>query len=111
MDPEYALAHFNLGNLYDEQATLPLALHHYNQAIRLRPNYADAHYNLALLHQALAGCDGSGAALADVFKAGSNQHVGANGETRIEETGSHDGSSGEDRPLSSKLHLLKSEKA
>ena len=53
IDPNYALAHFNLGNLYDEQNDPALALTHYNEALRLHPNYADAHYNLALLYQSL----------------------------------------------------------
>ncbi|MGA8028402.1 MAG: tetratricopeptide repeat protein [Bryobacteraceae bacterium] len=53
IDPSYALAHFNLGNLYDEQGDPAQALHHYREALRIHPNYADAHYNLALLHQGL----------------------------------------------------------
>lgn len=51
IDPSYALAHFNLGNLYDEQGDPENALHHYHEALRMHPNYADAHYNLALLYQ------------------------------------------------------------
>ena len=53
IDPDYALAHFNLANLYDEQDDPAGALHHYHEAIRLNPKYADAHYNLALLYQGL----------------------------------------------------------
>ncbi len=53
IDPHYALAHFNLGNLYDEEGDSASALHHYHQALRLHPAYADVHYNLALLHQSL----------------------------------------------------------
>jgi tetratricopeptide (TPR) repeat protein len=52
-DPAYALAHFNLGNLYDEQGHSASALKHYQEALRLQPNYADAHYNIALLYQGL----------------------------------------------------------
>jgi tetratricopeptide (TPR) repeat protein len=48
-DPEYPLAHFNLGNLYDEQGLLVDARKHYVEAIRLNPHYADAYFNLALL--------------------------------------------------------------
>ena len=48
-DPGYPLAHFNLGNLCDEQGRLTEALEHYRRALRLNPNYADAHFNLALL--------------------------------------------------------------
>ncbi len=50
-DPAYALAHFNLGNLFDEIGDRTQALLHYMVAIRLNPNYSDAHYNLALLYQ------------------------------------------------------------
>jgi tetratricopeptide (TPR) repeat protein len=52
-DPDYALAHFNIANLYDERGDYRHALMHYQQAVRLNPTYADAHYNLALLYQAV----------------------------------------------------------
>ena len=48
-DPQYPLAHFNLGNLYDEQGNFEDASRHYLEAIRLSPRYADAYFNLALL--------------------------------------------------------------
>jgi tetratricopeptide (TPR) repeat protein len=48
-DPEYPLAHFNLGNLDDEQGNFESARKHYLEAIRLNPRYADAYFNLALL--------------------------------------------------------------
>ena len=47
------MARFDLGNLYDERGDSPNALFHYGEALRANPSYADAHYNLALLHQAL----------------------------------------------------------
>ena len=50
-DPEYALAHFDLGNLCDECGDRGRALEHYLVALRISPNYADAHYNVALLYQ------------------------------------------------------------
>ncbi|MCX6620495.1 MAG: tetratricopeptide repeat protein, partial [Acidobacteria bacterium] len=50
-DPEYALAHFNLGNLFDEMGQRVKAMEHYQAALRISPAYADAHYNLALLYQ------------------------------------------------------------
>jgi tetratricopeptide (TPR) repeat protein len=50
-NPDYALAHFNLGNLYDEQNDPVQAMFHYQAALRLDATYADAHYNLALLYQ------------------------------------------------------------
>jgi tetratricopeptide (TPR) repeat protein len=48
-DPQYPLARFNLGNLYDEQGNFEAARTHYLEAIRLNPRYADAYFNLALL--------------------------------------------------------------
>ena len=51
-DPRYALAHYNLGNLYDEMADRTRALEHYQSALAIDPACADAHYNLALLYQA-----------------------------------------------------------
>jgi len=47
-DPEYALAFFDLGNVLDEMQQLHEAIDAYSQAIALVPQYADAHYNLAL---------------------------------------------------------------
>jgi tetratricopeptide (TPR) repeat protein len=52
VDPEYALAHFDLGNLFDERGDRARAMEHYLTAIRIAPAYADAHYNVALLYQA-----------------------------------------------------------
>src|SRR6185312_7605232 len=51
LDPNYALAHFNLGNVLDETGRLEEAIAAYNEAVRLAPGYADAHYNLALAYQ------------------------------------------------------------
>ena len=48
---KYALAQFNIANLYDERGDYERALRHYQEAVRLYPGYADAHYNLALLFQ------------------------------------------------------------
>ena len=50
-DPHYALAHFDLGNLYDERGNRVQALEHYLAALDASPQYADAHYNIALLYQ------------------------------------------------------------
>ena len=50
-DPKYALAHFDLANLYDERGDRTQALEHYQAALDISPTYADAHYNLALLYQ------------------------------------------------------------
>jgi tetratricopeptide (TPR) repeat protein len=51
VDPDYALAHFDIANLYDERGQRGPALEHYLTALRLSPTYADAHYNIALLYQ------------------------------------------------------------
>jgi tetratricopeptide (TPR) repeat protein len=51
IDSDYALAHFNLANLYDERGERAKALHHYLEALKQNSGYADAHYNLALLYQ------------------------------------------------------------
>jgi tetratricopeptide (TPR) repeat protein len=51
--PKYALAHYNLGNLFDETGRPREAIEHYRKALELDPSYADAHYNLALLYQAV----------------------------------------------------------
>jgi len=37
--------------LFDEIGDRAKALQHYQTALRLNPNYADAHYNIALLYQ------------------------------------------------------------
>jgi tetratricopeptide (TPR) repeat protein len=47
-DSSYALAFFDLGNVLDELKRMPDAIDAYRRAIELRPDYADAHYNLAL---------------------------------------------------------------
>jgi tetratricopeptide (TPR) repeat protein len=54
VDPEYALAHFNLGNLFDERGNRNEALSHYLAALQIHPSYADAHYNVALLYQSIS---------------------------------------------------------
>ena len=48
-----------MGNLYDERGDTGAALAHYQEALRIYPNYADAHYNLALLFQSMKDVMGS----------------------------------------------------
>ncbi len=48
IDPSYALAFFDLGNVLDELKRIPEAVDCYRRALALEPRYADAHYNLAL---------------------------------------------------------------
>jgi tetratricopeptide (TPR) repeat protein len=51
ISPNYALAHFNLGNICEELDRLKEAIDHYQIAISLQSSYADAHYNLALVFE------------------------------------------------------------
>jgi tetratricopeptide (TPR) repeat protein len=52
VDPEFALAYFNLANLMDEIGIqTPEAIGYYEKAIQLDPKFADAYYNLALLYR------------------------------------------------------------
>lgn len=49
--PRYALAWFNLGNLHDELRDPDRALECYLKAIESDAQFADAHYNAALIYQ------------------------------------------------------------
>ena len=44
--PDYAEAHYNLGNIFLQERKLSEAIGHYEQALRSKPDYAEAHYNL-----------------------------------------------------------------
>ena len=46
LKPDYAEAHYNLGNTLKKQGRLDEAEASYTQAITLKPDYAEAHYNL-----------------------------------------------------------------
>lgn len=48
-NPTSALAHNNLGNLYQHHGQLPLALDHLQEAARLAPGYAETHNNLGVV--------------------------------------------------------------
>ena len=48
-NPASALAHNNLGNLYEHRDQLPLALEHLQEAARLTPGYAETHNNLGVV--------------------------------------------------------------
>lgn len=50
-DARYPLAYFDLGNVLDETGRFNEAITAYKTAIGLAPNYADAHYNLALAYE------------------------------------------------------------
>lgn len=49
--PRYALAWFNLGNLHEELRDPDLALECYLKALEADAQFADAHYNAALIYQ------------------------------------------------------------
>jgi predicted O-linked N-acetylglucosamine transferase (SPINDLY family) len=46
--PDWAEAHFDLGNAWKDQGNLDLAVGCYQRALQLKPDYADAHNNLGL---------------------------------------------------------------
>jgi protein O-GlcNAc transferase len=46
--PDWAEAHFNLGNNWKRQEKLDLAIACYQRALQLKPDFADAHNNLGL---------------------------------------------------------------
>ena len=49
--PNSALAHNNIGVVYQKQGNIDLAIDVYKQAIALNPNYAEAYNNLGLVYQ------------------------------------------------------------
>jgi tetratricopeptide (TPR) repeat protein len=48
--PDWALAHNNLGLVYEKINKDTLAIQEYTKALRLDPNLAEAHYNLASVY-------------------------------------------------------------
>jgi Flp pilus assembly protein TadD len=42
-----SLAHNNLGTAFEATGELDMAIFHYSEAVRIEPQYAEAHYNLA----------------------------------------------------------------
>jgi tetratricopeptide (TPR) repeat protein len=69
IDPRYALAYFDLGNVLDETGRVEEAINTYKTAIQLAPTYADAHYNIALAYEKDASAPQSAATLARLCKA------------------------------------------
>ena len=51
--PDNGLAHYELGNAFEQQGNLDKALFHYSKALKINPNYAEVHNNLGyiLAHQ------------------------------------------------------------
>jgi len=52
-DPRHFEAHFNLANLYLDEENLKLAKLHYEAAREIQPDYANLHFNLALVYAML----------------------------------------------------------
>jgi len=52
LDPNYSMAHFNLGIFYEERGELERAEKAYKRAIELEPEFAMAHSNLADVYRA-----------------------------------------------------------
>ncbi len=50
-NPSFAVAHFELGLLYEERGQTAEAVREYERAVRLRPEFAKAHYHLARLYR------------------------------------------------------------
>ena len=46
IDPDYASAHYNLGNTYKDLSMYKEAVESYKQAIRVNPDFVNAHLNL-----------------------------------------------------------------
>lgn len=51
LDPKFADAQFQLGNLYSEENKIPEAVAAYREALRIDSNLADAHYRLGQLYR------------------------------------------------------------
>jgi len=51
LDPKFADAQFQLGNLYSDENKIPEAVAAYQEALRIDPNLADAHYRLGQLYR------------------------------------------------------------
>ena len=49
--PDYAEAHYNLGNVFLREGKISDAIGHYEQALRIKPDYAEAHNNLGFALQ------------------------------------------------------------
>ena len=47
--PDNGLAHYELGNAFEQQGDLYNAIFHYSKALKINPNYAEAHNNLGYI--------------------------------------------------------------
>ena len=48
LKPDFAVSHFNLGNVLHDKGDLDAAIKSYSDAIKFKPDYADSYLNLAL---------------------------------------------------------------
>jgi tetratricopeptide (TPR) repeat protein len=48
--PQSAVAHNNLASFYHDHQNIPLAIQHYEAALRINPRYGHAHYNLGVIY-------------------------------------------------------------
>jgi tetratricopeptide (TPR) repeat protein len=110
IDPNYPLAHFNLGNLYDERGDTTTALLHYEAALKISPSYADAHYNVALLYQSLGDVMEAVRHWRAYIKLDGNSNWGQIAKRELAKLEAMTVVPGM-RPGSSKMHLVKSDKA
>lgn len=53
VDPRHTEAHYNLANMYYDAGNFPLALTHYEVAMRMEDAFPEIAYNLALTHLCL----------------------------------------------------------
>lgn len=57
LKPNYAEAHYHLGNAYFGLRRYDEALESYRKAVQIKPDYADAHYSLGILASMLSEYD------------------------------------------------------
>jgi len=50
LNPDHAMAHYNLGSLYDKKGMVDEALSAFKQTLTINPNYAEAHNNLGTVY-------------------------------------------------------------
>ena len=74
-DPSYPLAHFNLGNLYDERGDLGKPQHCYESALRLNPRYRRRPLQSGPAVRAHGRRAAGRAPLEGVSEAGQHQHL------------------------------------
>jgi Flp pilus assembly protein TadD len=76
LNPRYANAYNNLGNIYNRTGDLPQALQNYNQAIALAPADSLAYNNRAAIYYAMKQYDQAWADLRSCEALGGTPHAG-----------------------------------